>query len=1002
MIEMPTEWLILAQDKTAETAEKVSESGGGNGLVILAVIFLVFILPFVLGTFIAHALKLKEMSGRIGLVLFTLAFGISPFVWQIYKGHPIKDALRFGIDLAGGTNMVFQVEETEDKQITNEVMSQMVTAVQKRINPSGTEEVTVRKVGADRIEVIIPGADPDVVAQKKRQMTQLGSLEFAVLASRRMHQDVIRRAQAVEKTILYPDGAVEAAWLPSALDSNGVEKESSTNSEAVTRPLMVNGEVQKDSTGKDRIEFLVVFDKPNRRVTGQYLTRVYPTISDSGSPAVGFQFNTRGASLFGDLTGRYQPQKDGFRTRLAVLLNEEVHSAPTVNAVIRGSGIIEGQFTRAEIDELISVLNAGALVVPIRPDPISEFTISPTLGNDVQEKGRIAIIIAAMTVVIFMLVYYLFAGLVADLCLILNLILVMGTMALIDATFTLPGLAGIVLTIGMAVDANVLIFERIREEKDRGSSLRMAIQNGFGRAFTTIVDANLTTLITAVVLYMIGTDQVRGFAVTLFVGIVMSMFTALYFGRLIFDICEKKRWLKDLKMLSIVKKTNWNFLSGKMIAAFISGVLIIAGMGTLIKRGEENLDIDFSGGAMITFEFKEPQKTDEVKEILSGSEILGNTITLERLTLSTDTEEQLASGAGTRFRLRTKEQDTDKVRMEVGEILDSSGKELVKITMDYTEVASIPTAEESEGDDVAPKDPFAGGNSSEMTFSSEVSIETAKSHLIDQLTAIGVDGKSKYEEPENLVEFAGVSGSGTESNEGQVRRFEKIKVSASSGIAQEDLKASLENMKNVMADEPTFEGVNSFASSVATEMQQSAILAMLISLAAIVAYIWFRFQQITFGLAAVAALVHDVLVVLGIVAMASYLSSQGIGNALLLEDFKINLPMIAAFMTIVGYSLNDTIVVFDRIREVRGKNPALTEDMINASLNQTLSRTILTSLTTFIVVAILYAIGGEGIHGFAFCLVMGVIVGTYSSVYVASPVLLWLMNRTGEAGSAKS
>jgi SecD/SecF fusion protein len=197
-----------------------------------------------------------------------------------------------------------------------------------------------------------------------------------------------------------------------------------------------------------------------------------------------------------------------------------------------------------------------------------------------------------------------------------------------------------------------------------------------------------------------------------------------------------------------------------------------------------------------------------------------------------------------------------------------------------------------------------------------------------------------------------------------------------------------------MEEEPLFEEKNSFDSAVAGETKMAAVGAMLISLAAIVGYLWFRFHGVTFGLAAVVALVHDVLCVLGLVALGAYLSGSSIGNILALEDFKINLPIVAAFLTIIGYSLNDTIVVFDRIREVRGKNPALTDEMVNTSLNQTLSRTLLTSFTTLLVVGILYAIGGEGIHGFAYCLLLGVMVGTYSSIYVASPVLVWLMNRS--------
>ncbi|MCL4127299.1 UNVERIFIED_CONTAM: hypothetical protein GTU68_027657 [Idotea baltica] len=226
--------------------------------------------------------------------------------------------------------------------------------------------------------------------------------------------------------------------------------------------------------------------------------------------------------------------------------------------------------------------------------------------------------------------------------------------------------------------------------------------------------------------------------------------------------------------------------------------------------------------------------------------------------------------------------------------------------------------------------------------------------------------------------FKGASKSDKDGDDQQVLKFDAVTVRATSEVDADDFSAALAAMQEKLATSPLFDEVNTFQSAVASEMKRSAILAIIISLIAIVAYVWFRFQRITFGLAAVVALVHDVLIVLGVMALAS---------------MRINLPMVAAFLTIVGYSLNDTIVVFDRIREVRGKNPDLTDAIVNTSLNQTLSRTLLTSLTTFLVVAILYAIGGEGIHGFAFCLTMGVIVGTYSSIYVASPVLIWLMNR---------
>jgi len=216
-------------------------------------------------------------------------------------------------------------------------------------------------------------------------------------------------------------------------------------------------------------------------------------------------------------------------------------------------------------------------------------------------------------------------------------------------------------------------------------------------------------------------------------------------------------------------------------------------------------------------------------------------------------------------------------------------------------------------------------------------------------------------------------------------------------VSQQDFTAALNGMKESMDSSPLFDEVNTFASAVAGEMKARAVIAIVVSMIVITAYIWFRFQNITFGLAALAALVHDVLIVLGGVACISALNGTMIGDLLLINDFRINLPMIAAFLTIVGYSLNDTIVVFDRIREVRGKNPAMTLEIVNTSLNQTLARTLLTSLTTFLVVIVLYVFGGEGIHGFAFCLTLGVIVGTYSSIYIASPILVWLMNRGGSS-----
>ena len=613
--------------------------------------------------------------------------------------------------------------------------------------------------------------------------------------------------------------------------------------------------------------------------------------------------------------------------------------------MISSSGVIEGQFTQEQIDELISVLNAGALEVPLIKNPVSEFTVSPTLGTDVREKGFTAIIIGAISVFVVTLGYYLVSGFVADVCLAINIVLVLGTMSLIDATFTLPGLAGIVLTIGMAVDANVLIFERIREERTKGSSLRMAIKNGFEKAFSTIFDANVTTLITAVVLYYIGTDQVKGFAVTLFIGILMSMFCALFVGRLIFEIAEQKRWITDLKMMSLIHSHGFDFIGFKGLAAVASIVLILGGLAAVGMRGSDNLDIDFRGGSMVTFRFDgQAPSGDEVRTALAGFPDLS----LEELQTTEEGEQRQL------FRIRTTEPDAEKVSQGIGEAFASTSYKLIQQEVTLGELQAIPESEPDETEEASGQEPdlFAGGHEVQISLTQTMSPEALAEEAEEALGTL-----EKYDDTRGAITAAAIG-----SDEPKV---DTIQLRVAKLVSPADAAAMLTALKTDLEKSPHFEEVNTFDEAVAGETKVAAITAMVFSLVAIIAYLWFRFQRVTFGLAACAALVHDVLCVLGLVAIAGMLGL----------DYKINLPIVAAFLTIVGYSLNDTIVVFDRIREVRGRNPKLTVDMVNSSLNQTFSRTVLTSITTLIVVIILFTMGGEGIEGFAYCLILGVLVG---------------------------
>lgn len=990
---------------TEEVVDDQASSGGGLEAFLT---FAFLIGAFVLGIFIANSMKVPDWGPRFGICFVALCLGLLPFVNRMMHGRSLGDGIRYGIDLAGGTNMVFQVKPDSGQKPTAEIMDKMVSAVAKRVNPTGTSEISVVQLGEDRIEVVVPGKDTDTVSDIKRRIVKLGSLEFFVLAKPSEDASIINQAQKLpitEKQLVQKDkegnNVPYAMWIPAFEEGENREpRRLRAGAEIVRRPVELLRIV--DGT-KERFmseEYLVLVEPPIMRVTGKNLRRATPgTDPENGGQIVSFLFDSQGANLFRRMTTRYKPQPGKGNRLLGIALDNKLYSAPAINEPIGAQGVISGDFTAQETGELSAILNAGALEVPIDPKPLSEATVDPTLGEDVRQKGVTAIVVAAVAVVVFMLVYYRFAGIVAVFCLVLNLLLVLSLMATV-ATFTLPGLAGLVLTIGMAVDANVLIFERMREEVNKGSSLRLAIKNGFGKAFTTIVDANVTTLITAVILYIIGTDLVKGFAVSLFIGIVFSMFTSLYVGRLIFDVAEKQGWIRQLGMFSLVGKTDINFLNKRGLCAVLSLALIVGGMLAFGSRGDGNYDIDFTGGTMVTFQLEESAETEDVGAILE--EQFGDTFTIERLSLAGE------DGESRHFRLRTTESDSGDASEEAGEsdesaeqrvrnmvfesFKDQSDMNLLMVSVSADAVDAFTISEGDESAEALEYARFDGGSQATFSFSDELPLGTIADNLTEELQNIqNADGKSKYDAPAELFDIEGLEGSGMEAVGQTVEKYSKVRVRTTSDLSSDDLTTALGSMEKTFSERPLFDEVNTFSSAVAGEMKSSAILAIIVSLIAIVAYIWFRFQRITFGLAAVAALVHDVLIVLGMMALMSYLSGNPIGKALLLQDFRINLPMVAAFLTIVGYSLNDTIVVFDRIREVRGKNPNLTIDMVNTSLNQTLSRTLLTSLTTFLVVIILYTMGGEGIHGFAFCLTLGVIVGTYSSIYVASPVLVWLM-----------
>ena len=423
-----------------------------------------------------------------------------------------------------------------------------------------------------RILIQVPGATKSETESLKKRITRLGKLEFRIAAP----PDSTEHSDAkAGKTV----PGFYKHWL---------RKQKGEEAETQDWYLVQN-----------KIE-----------ITGEHLTRVFPDRKDI-KPVIGFEFDQAGRSKFGRLTER------NIGKPLAIILDGTLYSAPIIRDRIPGKGIIEGNFTQDEVNDLIAVMRAGSLPADLELE--METTVGPSLGKDSINKGLLAGIIGGIFIILFMCVYYLGAGVVANVTFILNIFLVVGTLAILNATLTLPGIAGLVLMIGMAVDANVLIFERIREEKAKGKAIKLAIKNGYERAFTTIVDSNLTTLITALILYAVGTGPVKGFAIVLIAGLLINMFTAVFVTRVIFEICLNIGIMRSFSMLQIFRNPKTSFVSYKRIAMIASLVSIIVGLSVFAFRGKDIYDIDFTGGTLIQLKMNKPTPVVEVRNKLEVS-----------------------------------------------------------------------------------------------------------------------------------------------------------------------------------------------------------------------------------------------------------------------------------------------------------------------------------------------------------------------------------------------
>jgi len=815
-------------------------------------------------------------------------------------------------------------------------MDKLVAAVSRRVNPGGQKEVTVRRFGLDQLEVIVPEVDQSEVEMIKRIVSSAGVLEFRITANPEdpRHRRVIELAGKTAGSTVSDAGAPVGRWAQ--LDT------------AKINPAEDRGLVTR--TAPDgRVEVLMVLDRFN--VTGGYLTKALSSYDSNMQPCVNFSFSSAGAALFGALTSQNLPDPSNRLTsRLGILLDDMLLSAPTIRSAISGDGQITGSFKQADVDYLIGVLNAGSLPAALYSQPISEQRISPQLGEDTIRSGARAMILATIVVLAFMLAYYRFSGLVADLAVLLNIVLVVALMISIKAAFTLAGLAGLVLSVGMAVDANVLIYERMREETDRGAALRMAIRNGFQRAFATIVDSNLTTLISGFVLFAIGTDQLKGFAVTLILGLTLNLFTAVFCSRVMFDLAERNRWITKLSMARFFGQPNFQFVSWVRPAIIGSTLFILLGMAGAMQRGQGLFDIDFTGGSSVQVAFKNGQTPDisAVREAVS---------VLPDAAVSGVRSEGAAEGEVT-FKIDTSLRDDAAVERKLQEVFPGA---LATYSMKFGDI----TAKAAEGQ---------LSTAVTLDFPEKINQPTLRATLEAALEAEGAATAAF------TLDAAGMTS--------RTKPYQTWSLATS--LDPDTTRKVLNRVSGKLAETPVYLSSNTIGGKVAGNTKVTAVYALLASLLLIVLYVWVRFQNVAFGLAAVVALIHDVLVTVACLALSRYVAPF-MGWALV-DDFKISLDVVAALLTIVGFSINDTIVIFDRLRELRGKSSYVTAEMVDRSVNQTLSRTILTSGTAFLATLILYLFGGQGIHAFAFAMLIGIITGTYSTIYIASPIVLWLQN----------
>lgn len=713
----------------------------------------------------------------------------------------------------GALVYTLSLKPDELKRLQEQTLNQSLEVLRNRIDQFGVTEPVILRQGSTQIVVQLPG-----IQDPQRALDLIGKtaqLEFKLVDD----QTSVNLPDLIEQAT--KQGKLKPGYSREDLNQTLADKIPPDDE------IYIEKSIDRD-TGRLVSKPLLL--KKKVLLTGDTVKDASVRIGNYNEPYVSLGFNRRGATEFGRITG------ENVKRRLAIILDGVVRSAPVIQERIGGGQAqITGSYTAEEAHDLAIVLRAGALPATVKI--VQNITVGPTLGADSIHKGWVSGILGTILVMIFMLFYYRFSGVVANYALVLNVIMLLGALSLLNATLTLPGIAGIILSIGMAVDSNVLIYERMREEFHAGKPLKSGVDGGYDKAFWTIIDSHVTTLITACALFLFGTGPIKGFAVTLSLGVVLNLFTALFGTRVVYDWMILKRWLKKLSFFEFFKQPNIDFIGFRRYAFIFSGILSILGLIAFVQlsRGYGNLGVEFSSGAMVQFSAKQTFTVDQVRQAL------------EKEGWGHAEIQPVESGRGLMIKVKKSEESVGKMADKLAAILNQS------LSQNHFTVAS--TAE--------------------------------------------------------------------------------------------------------------------IGASISQDLRNKAIIAIVVSMLGIILYLAWRFEFI-FGIGAAVATFHDVLAVLGI---------------FWLFDKEITLLVVTALLTLAGYSLTDTVVVFDRIRENMARKRGKLGDLINLSVNEVLSRTIVTSSTVFLVVLALYFFGGVVLQDFALAMIMGVLVGTYSSVFVASPIV---------------